>query len=122
MSHRLHHLAHAHLSYALWMRVCLAGAGIILGAGRLADYGRLAQTSGLVSSDIFGLALLTSGLALALTARWRLTVWGRIGAAWAVAGYSFMAAGTWGATVALLYGWLALCCFAEVAARRQDDC
>jgi hypothetical protein len=102
------------------VRRFLAGIGILMGLGRLLDYG-LSATVQFGASQWYGWALLTGGVALLATARHRLTTRGRLGAVLAVFCFSFRAVGTWGNNAANLYGWCALACFAEALSRRNDD-
>jgi hypothetical protein len=101
-------------------RGAVAGIGILMGLARLAGYGTTASISFAIS-EIFGILLFLGGLALALTAKARLHLIGRIAASFAVFTFAFMSAGTWGNTAAILYGWCAALSFAEAISRRHDD-
>lgn len=103
------------------VRRCVAFLGILMGMGRLFDYG----TSTVL---IFGASkwlggLLTCGaLALGLTASRRLTISGRIAASLAVFCFATLGGATLGNNASNMYFFCALICFAEAISRHDDDC
>jgi hypothetical protein len=105
------------LNFVQSIRGFVGSIGILMGLGRLLEYG-LSASVGFSTSRVFGVVLLLGGLLLVLTRTRRLQPIGRVAASIATACFVFMSVGTWGNNAANLYAFCALYCVIEAASRR----